>query len=370
MSRCRPTTRCTPLNAHKLMMPASTQKILTLAVAADQLGWDFTLSDQRVDARPGRRRRSEGRRRHGRHRAIQLFDDWDGAATTRFAEWAGALKRLGIQNDRRPNHRRRQRVRRRGARNRVGVGRPRRQLRDGRRRACSSTRTPRSWSSRRRRLEHRPTCRSRQKPHISPCSIARPLAPAHHCWFARFPTPRRSSSMARLRRLPRACFGMSPSLTRRLYFASAVRDGLIRGGIEVVGPAIDIDDLDDAARSIEGDDRRRECFQRARGHRQHDDENEPEPVCRDASQDDRGARVRSGIDGRGPRGRRFNACELGRCGGRRPRGRWIGTIALQPGHARCPGHDACVTSTRTNGCAIRSSGPCRGPASTARLGIA
>ena len=30
------------LNAHKLMMPASTQKILTLAVAADQLGWDFT----------------------------------------------------------------------------------------------------------------------------------------------------------------------------------------------------------------------------------------------------------------------------------------------------------------------------------------
>ena len=30
------------LNAHKLMMPASTQKILTLAVAADQLGWDYT----------------------------------------------------------------------------------------------------------------------------------------------------------------------------------------------------------------------------------------------------------------------------------------------------------------------------------------
>src|SRR5215813_5005218 len=30
------------LNAHKLMMPSSTQKILTLAVAADQLGWDFS----------------------------------------------------------------------------------------------------------------------------------------------------------------------------------------------------------------------------------------------------------------------------------------------------------------------------------------
>src|SRR6478735_8486582 len=30
------------LNAHKLMMPASTQKVLTLAVAADQLGWAYT----------------------------------------------------------------------------------------------------------------------------------------------------------------------------------------------------------------------------------------------------------------------------------------------------------------------------------------
>src|SRR5258708_7374418 len=31
------------LNDHKLLMPASTQKILTLAVAADQLGWDYTF---------------------------------------------------------------------------------------------------------------------------------------------------------------------------------------------------------------------------------------------------------------------------------------------------------------------------------------
>src|SRR5262245_959667 len=29
------------LNARKLMMPSSTQKIVTLAVAADQLGWDY-----------------------------------------------------------------------------------------------------------------------------------------------------------------------------------------------------------------------------------------------------------------------------------------------------------------------------------------
>jgi D-alanyl-D-alanine carboxypeptidase/D-alanyl-D-alanine-endopeptidase (penicillin-binding protein 4) len=30
-----------------------------------------------------------------------------------------------------------------------------------------------------------------------------------------------------------------------LYFANAVRDGLIRSGVEVVGPAVDIDDLDE-----------------------------------------------------------------------------------------------------------------------------
>src|SRR5262249_10292027 len=29
-----------------------------------------------------------------------------------------------------------------------------------------------------------------------------------------------------------------------LYFANAVRDGLIRSGVEVAGPAVDIDDLD------------------------------------------------------------------------------------------------------------------------------
>src|SRR5437763_526943 len=30
------------LNVNKLLMPASTQKVVTLAVAADQLGWDYT----------------------------------------------------------------------------------------------------------------------------------------------------------------------------------------------------------------------------------------------------------------------------------------------------------------------------------------
>ena len=39
------------LNAGKLMMPASNMKILTLAAAADALGWDYALHD---DARNDR----------------------------------------------------------------------------------------------------------------------------------------------------------------------------------------------------------------------------------------------------------------------------------------------------------------------------
>ena len=33
------------LNAHKLLMPASNMKIVTLAAAAERLGWDYTLRD-------------------------------------------------------------------------------------------------------------------------------------------------------------------------------------------------------------------------------------------------------------------------------------------------------------------------------------
>src|SRR5204863_4539056 len=36
------------LNAHKLMMPASNMKIVTLAVAAERLGWDFSYETRLV----------------------------------------------------------------------------------------------------------------------------------------------------------------------------------------------------------------------------------------------------------------------------------------------------------------------------------
>src|SRR4051812_32078957 len=34
------------LNAHRLLTPASTMKLITLAVAADRLGWDYTYETQ------------------------------------------------------------------------------------------------------------------------------------------------------------------------------------------------------------------------------------------------------------------------------------------------------------------------------------
>src|SRR5262249_8038995 len=84
------------LNAHKLMMPASTQKVLTLAVAADQLGWDYTYKTTVLTIGPVDNGVLKGD-------LIVVgsgdptFDDWDGFATAHFAEWAGALKRRGIQ---------------------------------------------------------------------------------------------------------------------------------------------------------------------------------------------------------------------------------------------------------------------------------
>lgn len=82
-------------DANRLLMPASTMKVVTLAAAADTLGWDFcyrtvlyrigpvdngVLDGDLVIAGSG----------------DPSFDDWDGQATARFAEWAARLKDAGI----------------------------------------------------------------------------------------------------------------------------------------------------------------------------------------------------------------------------------------------------------------------------------
>jgi len=82
-------------NADKLMMPASSLKVVTLAAAAEKLGWDFRY-DTRVYA--------AGAIRAGvLHGDLVVagsgdpsLDDWDGIATRLWAGWATELKAAGI----------------------------------------------------------------------------------------------------------------------------------------------------------------------------------------------------------------------------------------------------------------------------------
>ena len=83
------------LNAGKLMMPASTMKVVTLAAAAEKLGWDFTYSTRLFASGP-----IDNGGLHGDLVVVgsgdPSIDDWDGKATQLFADWAAQLKRAGI----------------------------------------------------------------------------------------------------------------------------------------------------------------------------------------------------------------------------------------------------------------------------------
>ena len=84
------------LNAGKLMMPASTMKVITLAAAAEKLGWDFRYDTRLSGTGPV----SDGVL-HGDLLVVgsgdPSIDDWDGAATKLFGDWAAQLKAAGIQ---------------------------------------------------------------------------------------------------------------------------------------------------------------------------------------------------------------------------------------------------------------------------------
>lgn len=82
-------------NAHTLVMPASNMKILTMAVAADRLGWDFRFPTRLVTA---------GAIADGVLRGDLIvvgggdptISDRGGDRSRVFAEWAAALKARGI----------------------------------------------------------------------------------------------------------------------------------------------------------------------------------------------------------------------------------------------------------------------------------
>jgi len=83
------------MNAGKLMTPASTMKVVTLAAAAEKLGWDFTYQTRLFASGP-----IDGGSLHGDLIVVgsgdPSIDDWDGRAAQLFADWATQLKSAGI----------------------------------------------------------------------------------------------------------------------------------------------------------------------------------------------------------------------------------------------------------------------------------
>ncbi|MBS1817200.1 MAG: D-alanyl-D-alanine carboxypeptidase/D-alanyl-D-alanine-endopeptidase [Acidobacteria bacterium] len=83
------------VNAHRLLTPASTLKTITLAVTADQLGWDHAFETRVV---------STGTISNGVLYGDLVvigsgdpsFDDWDGTASAVFGSWAMRLRELGV----------------------------------------------------------------------------------------------------------------------------------------------------------------------------------------------------------------------------------------------------------------------------------
>ncbi len=83
------------LNATKLVMPASNMKIVTLAAAAERLGWDYAFETKLVATGPIERGVLEG--------DLEIVGSGDptingrsGSATAVFEDWAARLREAGI----------------------------------------------------------------------------------------------------------------------------------------------------------------------------------------------------------------------------------------------------------------------------------
>ncbi len=234
-------------NDHRLLTPASTMKTLTLAVTADQLGWDFTF---------GTTVTTTGTVANGVLDGDLVivgsgdpsFDDWDGAASNVFAAWAAQLKARGITT--------------------IGgriVGNDRVFTDDGLGAGWMWDDLPSGYSAAASGLQFN---EGTAQVFITPGAgvgdtPVLALSPSH----ARVPLVNslttgavgsaNSVSMEPLPRTPGARFTGSVAVdsarqTRlitvgnpTLYFVNAVRTGLQNNGIEVLGSAADIDDLVD-----------------------------------------------------------------------------------------------------------------------------
>jgi D-alanyl-D-alanine carboxypeptidase/D-alanyl-D-alanine-endopeptidase (penicillin-binding protein 4) len=230
------------LNAHKLMMPASTQKILTLAVAADQLGWEYTYRTSVLTI---------GSVENGVLKGDVVvvgsgdptLDDWDGFATARFAEWAATLKRLGIQK----------------VDGRI-IGDDNAFDDDGLGAGWAWDDLAASFATGVGALQfNQNTAQLVVTPSSSGEAARVQVTPEAARLTVLNHTTTGSGAPLVVRPIPRSSTielngAIAPTSERVLrnvsvpnptiYFGNAVRDGLIRNGVDVAGPAVDIDDLD------------------------------------------------------------------------------------------------------------------------------
>jgi serine-type D-Ala-D-Ala carboxypeptidase/endopeptidase (penicillin-binding protein 4) len=232
------------LNPRRLLMPASTLKVVTLAVAADQLGWDYTYRTRLLTTGSVADGTLDGD-------VIMVgsgdptFDDWDGFGSARFAEWAATLKAAGV----------------RSIAGRIigddnafdddGLGTG--WAWDDLAASYATSIGALQFNQNTAQLVISPAPASGEPPRVDVAPAAARLTVLNRALTAP------GGPALSVRAIPRTSTieldGSIPAASERvtrnvsvpnptLYFANAVRDGLIRNGIEVAGPAVDIDDLD------------------------------------------------------------------------------------------------------------------------------
>jgi D-alanyl-D-alanine carboxypeptidase/D-alanyl-D-alanine-endopeptidase (penicillin-binding protein 4) len=233
-------------NATKLMMPASTMKVVTLAAAAEKLGWDYAYTTRVF---------TTGRIVEGVLQGDLIvvgsgdpsLDDWDGMATQLFADWATQLKAAGIH----------------AIRGRIigddnlfdddgyGFG----WSWDDMARSFSASVSALQFNEGSVQLKIAPGRSIGSKAAITVVPEFSGLTIANHLMTGPAGGP---TSITR-RRLPGSSRlelrGSVPLRMRQfsetasvenptLYFVTALRRALVAGGVDVRGPAVDIDDLD------------------------------------------------------------------------------------------------------------------------------
>ena len=356
------------MNAGKLMMPASTMKVVTLAAAAEKLGWDFTYETRLFASGP-----IDGGSLHGDLLVVgsgdPSIDDWDGKAAQLFADWAAQLKSAGISRDRRPDRRRRQRVRRRRPRAGMVVGRHRDELL-GERERPAVQRGLRAADARpghiRRRDGRRDGVTGLQRPHAEqPDYDGRRQARRPRSHGAASPAPP-ASNCAACCRSARGRFAETASVDNPTqYFVTALAPVARRErDRRAQGPAVDIDDLDLApARAADPliTYQSPPLSTLATTMMRLSQNLYAETLLKTLGL--------NGGPGTAEAGRlavRSVLAELEHRHRRRDSGRRLRAVALQPHHAGYDGRDSHARRPRRAPARPRSKRPCRSPAATAR----